>query len=577
MSEIPGGNSTGIDFFIPNEEQEGRRSIGDEAFADSGNQMIVTALSGEHYTNLDLTIRPGSNIVIIGDNVAARQELIRDIANAPAGSSPNFQLPRDARIEFVTPGVTTEVQNPTITLRDFFLDARGIAGAETRLAELWTQAADDPNAMREAGELQEKFEQANGWEADREIEALLDGLRVRSSFHDTVGLDSSLSEMSSGQLSKAIIGRALFSKAGIIAMDDPSVHLDVHSKEWLAEYLRTSDQATIIATSDMEFAEMISNRVIEILDSRLVLNIGTNLAEYYPERAKLLNHWLDEAERRKQAIEDLRVHIRDFLAPAAKKTDNMAQVLRANVSKLGRMEKEYDAMPGSILIQSRRAAPSPKKFEAKTRSGDKVFTIKDLALMYERDNPDTEPTIIEVPKLHVDRGDRLAVIGSNGSGKSTLLRVLSGEQEGITAEGLAKVGASVETGYYSPETTLPRTDIPLRVLLGEHTKDPMGILGYWGFNRSEAYDLRGDQLTHRDQTARAQLALIMAKKPNVLLLDEPTSHLTPTFQDRLIEAVNSYEGTLLVISHDPHFLNNIGLYGRVLMPGGKRENLTYDR
>ncbi len=562
--------------FVADEEPNQRRMLSAaEAAPDSGNQMIVENISGDYYTDLSLTIQPGTNTIIIGDNVKARKELIHDLAHPKAvGGNGTVRLPRGTRVEYVTPSAT-DVADPEITLKDFFFEARGINGVEAQIAALWEKVGanpDDEAAMAEAGNLQTKFEEAGGWEAEREIGFLLEGLNVAGNAHDQIGLETKLGHMSSGQISKAIIAKALFSRAGVIVMDDPSVHLDVYSKQWLADYIKSSNQATIIATSDMEFATHIGDRVVEILDSKLALNIGTNLDNYGVEREKLINNWLDVAGRRKEEIDALAIQIRDFYRPAAKKTDNMAQVLRAQVSKLNRMTAEYEKMPGKILMDSKQREQKPRTFQVGEQSGNDVFIAEGMDIMYESDDPERDGTIIEVPKLGIYKGDRLAVIGNNGSGKSTLMRAIAGETQDMLVEGATKKGPSVETGYYSTTTTLPAEDMPLRQILGRHTRDAMGILAFWGFDRTENYDTKPADLLDRDEIARAQFALLMAKHPNLLMLDEPTAYLTPSYQDKLVDAVKAYDGTLMVISHDPAFLAKLGLKGRIVMPGAKRED-----
>ncbi len=564
-------NEVGIDFFVSPDTNLQRRVVASDIKVSSGNQMVVRDLSGEHYQHLDLTIQPGSNTVIIGDNVAARQELVHDLAHAREIEGSKLQLPKDARIEFVSPTITN-IGDDSVSIRDFFLEARGIAGMEARLTALWTAGVDDPKALDEAGKLQQQFETAGGWEADREIELLLQGLRVGTHEHDHISLETPLNEMSSGQISKAIIGRALFSQAGIIIMDDPSVHLDVDSKRWLADYIHSSQQATIIATSDMSFAEEIGDRVIEILNSKLILNIGTDVNNFYSERKKLIDFWVQEAEQAKSDIDDLAIQIRDFFRPAGRQTDNMAQVLRAQESKLARMQADYDQMPGKLLIEARQREPQTRVFSERQRSGKNVFRLYGVDILYVNDD-NQESTVIEIPDLAIDRSDRLAIIGSNGSGKSTLLKVLGGHTDDMMVEGDFKHGASVTTGYYSPYTELAHPDTPLRVTLAQYANDPMGILSYWGFDKSQNYDTKPEDLHYRDEIARAQFALLMAQRPNVLILDEPTSYLTPNFQKRLLHAVQGYDGTLLMVSHDPYFLSKARLSGRIVMPGAVRQML----
>ena len=561
-------------FFTPDDTQIAHLGIKSlERRVTGRSSLVINNLSGQHYENLSLSIQPGTTTVVIGDNVLARRELISDIAHIQGDSSADINLSKDARIEYITPSLTDEI-NPDLTLRDFFLSARGISGVEQQLDELWQLAAEgDEAAIKSAGELQDAFQNADGWNAERDISQIIQGLRLASSDHDIITLDTKLEDMSSGQISKAIIGRSLYSQANIVVMDDPSVHLDVRSKQWLIDYIGQSDTSMVIATSDMSFAEATADRVVEILDSKLTLNIGTGLANYQEERQKLIDSWTDEATRKKEDIQDLKVKIRDFFGPAAKRTDDMAQVLRAQRSKLERMQAEYDAMPGKILIESTPHREVARSFTAKHRSGANVFSLRQVEMLYVNDSSDNEGTVIEAPDLQVYRGDRLAIIGNNGSGKSTLMKMLAGQTEEMLVEGEAKKGSSVEAGYFSPYTSLPNEDQPLRQILGRSDPNAMGTLAFWGFNKSTSYDTKPRDITDKDSQARAQLALLMAQQPNVLLLDEPTSYLTPSYQEKLVESLKDYDGTLLVISHDPHFLVQLGLSGRIVMPSAQRQNL----
>ena len=561
-------------YFTPDDTQIAHLGIKSlERRVTGRSSLVINNLSGQHYENLSLSIQPGTTTVVIGDNVLARRELISDIAHIQGDSSADINLSKDARIEYITPSLTDEI-NPDLMLRDFFLSARGISGVEQQLDELWQLAAEgDEAAIKSAGELQDAFQNADGWNAERDISQIIQGLRLASSDHDIITLDTKLEDMSSGQISKAIIGRSLYSQANIVVMDDPSVHLDVRSKQWLTDYIGQSDTSMVIATSDMSFAEATADRVVEILDSKLTLNIGTGLANYQEERQKLIDSWTDEATRKKEDIQELKVKIRDFFGPAAKRTDDMAQVLRAQRSKLERMQAEYDAMPGKILIESTPHREVARSFTAKHRSGANVFSLRQVEMLYVNDSSDNEGTVIEAPDLQVYRGDRLAIIGNNGSGKSTLMKMLAGQTEEMLVEGEAKKGSSVEAGYFSPYTSLPNEDQPLRQILGRSDPNAMGTLAFWGFNKSTSYDTKPRDITDKDSQARAQLALLMAQQPNVLLLDEPTSYLTPSYQEKLVESLKDYDGTLLVISHDPHFLVQLGLSGRIVMPSAQRQNL----
>ena len=548
-----------------------KKALSGEAMISPSSQMVVENLSGNYYENLSMSILPGSTTVIIGDNVRARSELARDLGDPNEGvRAQAIHMPKNSEVLHITPTITDNVDGD-ISIKDFFLSARGIADIEERLSKLWELASGgDESALQQAGELQEKFDNADGWSAEQEISQILKGLSLDDGINDTISLDRKMSELSSGQISKVIIGSGLYSRANVLVMDNPSVHLDVQSKEWLAAYIKQSSRAIIVATSDMTFAESVGDRVIEILDNKLTLNIGTGVSNYYEERRRLIDSWRAEAVRAKEAIHDLEIQIRDFFGPAAKRTDNMAQVLRAQTSKLERMKAEYNQMPGKIILDTEQKQKSSRRFEVKDRSGNDVVSIRGLQAVYE--SSDNDHAVIDIPSLDIRRKEKVALIGKNGSGKSTLMKVLAGDDSEMIVDGECKLGASIEVGYYSPTTDIPAQRN--ETIMGATTKldaHPSGILRYWGFNDGDSYKTATSELKEDDEKARMQLALIMAQKPNLLLLDEPTSYLTPSYQEKLAEALKDYEGTMIVISHNPDFLEKLGLTSRIVMPKGEKE------
>lgn len=570
------------DFFVPTQDRQlrlGAKTLDSVRGRDSF--LSVKDMSGEYYSNLTLTIQPGATTVVIGDNVRARREIIADLADLDhkRESGAEVKASKGLDIEFVSPGLTDQIDG-SMTLRDFFMSARGIDGYEQALEELYQTVVDKEGgpeaeeAMKMAGELQNHFEKVGGYGAENDISTLIEGLRIASSDHDNITLGTKLGDMSSGQISKAIIGRALYSQANIIIMDDPAVHLDVRSKRWLSDYIGQSGQSMVIATSDMDFAGLVGDRVVEVLDSKLTLNIGAGMDTYAVERERMITYWVNEARQKKEDIDRQREHIKNFLAPAAKQTDNMAQVLRAAKTQLKQAEKEYDNMPGKLLLELAPRNEKKRRFEVGSPSGEDVFMADHLEMMYVSD--DADGTVVEVPELKIYNGDRLAIVGSNGSGKSTLMRVLAGSvaEDEMLVEGRLRTGPSAEIGFFSPITELPDEDQPLRLILGRTDPSAMSTLAYWGFDKNIDYDTKPADLREKDEVARAKLAILMAQKPNVLLLDEPTSYLTPSYREKLVDALRYYEGTLVVISHDPDFLTKLGLKGRIVMPGGKRQNMA---
>jgi ATP-binding cassette subfamily F protein 3 len=559
--------------FVPDAGQAAQR-VRNEFEDVAGAQLVATGISGELFDETNISIGPDSITVIIGDNVRARDELATVLAGITPPHTGSINRPADSRTEYVVPSLPQAV-SPNQSIKDFFLDGRGILGIEDEISRLYEASIENPSALTRAGELQHFFEAHGGWTTDSDMTEVMSGLNIAANDHDTITPDTHIGELSSGQISKVIIGRALFSKAGVIVMNDPSVHLDVRSKQWLESYVKNSRQAIIVTTSDMEFAENIANKVVEVLNTGSVLQCAMSVPAFLKERDTIINNWVEESQRLHEDIEAQRIHIRDFLAPAARQTDNMAQVKRAAVTKLERMERGLDRMPGWKIMQQRRHA-NPRQFEVRNPSGVKVIDIPKLTVGYQVDDrPDM--SVLEMHDLTIHKGDRVALIGRNGSGKSTLLKAIAQPDGNMVMDGTIDLGPSITHGYYSPYTTLPEgtADVPLRELIAraDTRVDVSGIMDFWGFDRSTHYDTRVGELVHADERARAQLALIMARKPNLIMLDEPTSYLTPAFRERLIEALRGYDGTLLTVSHDPNFLQALGLNGILNMQEGKLKQL----
>jgi ATP-binding cassette subfamily F protein 3 len=234
------------------------------------------------------------------------------------------------------------------------------------------------------------------------------------------------------------------------------------------------------------------------------------------------------------------------------------------------MKAEYEQMPGKVILDSEQKQKTNRRFEVKDRSGNDVISIKNLQAIYE--TSDNDGSVIDIPSLDIRRQEKVALIGKNGSGKSTLMKILAGDDSDMVVDGECKMGASIDIGYYSPTTAIPaREDETIVGATTQLDAHPSGILRYWGFNDGDSYKTTVSELKEDDEKTRMQLALIMAKKPNLLLLDEPTSYLTPSYQEKLVDALKDYEGTMLIISHNPDFLAKLGLTGRIVMPEGKKE------
>ncbi len=538
----------------------------------SGAHIVGKEIAGRYFDETNISLEPNSTIVIISDNIRARDELVKVIAGEIPPQKGVVTRHKNSRVEYVTATLAgQEIEDMAETsIQDVFFKARGIYGMEERMYELYSRSGEDPKALESAGELQADFEQLGGYDAAAEAAIILEGLEISANDHDVVSLDTDLGALSSGQISKAIIGRALFSRAEIIVMDDPTVHLDVRSKEWLAWYINQSKQTIVVATSDIEFAERIATKVVEVTDTGPVIQCATDFPTFISQRDQILAYWKDEAELKLLEIQEKRAHIRDFLGPLAARSSSMGQAKRTTENLVARLESEYDRMPGKKLIDNRRSIKDCA-FEIRHPSKDEALKLRSVNICYASDDTQ-ESQVISLNDIVVNYGDKLALIGRNGSGKSTLLKAIAGKDDDLIVDGTIEIASNAASAYYSPYTSVianADTTVHEALRAASDTNANIGqIMEYWGFKRSEYYNTRVSDITHQDEIARLQLAIMMSARPNLLILDEPTSYLTPIFRDRLIRSLEKYTGTMLVVSHDPHFLAALNLNGTLTLPSG---------
>lgn len=554
----------GVDDYVARKRQDSGPRV-------AGTHVIGREISGRHFGNIDISLEPNSTVVIIGDNVRGRDELINVIAGEIPPMTGNIRRNETSKVEFVAPSFDEDEIDDFKhkSIKDIFFESRGIFGMEAEIAKLYEASSDNSSALTQAGKLQETFENLGGYDAITEAEQIIEGLNVAGNEHDDITLNTNVNQLSSGQISKILIGKALYSSAGVIVMNDPSVHLDVSSKTWLEAYINSSKQTIVVATSDMQFAENIATKVIEVTDSGLVVQCATDFRSFILQRDRILTQWEEDARQKQKEIQEKKTYLKDFLGPIATRSASMGQAKKSTETLVARLESEYEILPGKKLIEARNVVRG-RKFEVAKKSSELVMQLQGLIISYEQSNVNGL-SVLSMKDLKIFRGNKLAIIGRNGSGKSTLLKALNGDQEEMLVEGNIDISESVATSYYSPYTKLPSGDQTIMGALRSASGSDSGngaIMEYWGFKRSDFYDTKLEEIRHKDEIARAQLAILMAAKSNFIMLDEPTSYLTPVFRDRLIGSLKDFSGTLLVVSHDPYFLEALELNGTLSMPDG---------
>lgn len=392
--------------------------------------------------------------------------------------------------------------------------------------------------MMKYGEVQMEYQNLGGYELESNAKAILDGLGIPESRQG-----QSIESFSGGWKMRIALARILLLNPDVLLMDEPTNHLDIESIVWLEEWLKSFKGALMMTSHDREFMTRICGRTIEAAGETIQTYSG-NYDFYLTERA-IRREQLVSAQRRQQAM---LAKEEEFIARFAARASHAAQV-QSRVKMLEKMER--------VVVP-----PDPKvmKFNFPTcpRSGDVVVRMEGLAKEWPLEDGTVHPVFSGITGV-VERGNKIALTGVNGAGKSTLLKVLDDLTE--PTEGTSEIGANVNAGYfsqYSGDSLHEGNTVfeELAALLPRESRGGiMNLLGTFQFSGDDVDKKIG--ILSGGEKSRVMLASLLARPINFLMLDEPTNHLDIASREVLLEALQAFEGTVIIVSHDRYFLKHL--------------------
>jgi ATPase subunit of ABC transporter with duplicated ATPase domains len=530
------------------------------------------------FTDVNLTVNRGENIAIIGKSGVGKTTLVKILLGNTLPDTGTATIASGVRVSYVPQDPGDLEIDDNITVKELYYNARGLTAIHRRKSQLEAMMSDQAYAgemdsiLEEYGVVSEQFEKMGGYSADAEIDMLLAGLKLDKKTTGHITHETRLNQVSSGQKTRLLIGQALFANADLLVMDDPTSHLDAASVEWLGKYLKSSKQASFIATNNIPFIEACANKVVEITDFGRVLTFEGAYKAYVEKRDRLLEAERTEAEAVKDEHDRLQATYQDFKSRQVfRRSANMAQVGRALQSRMGRLDDRYENLPGSKQVKIDQRVKS-LVFKCEARSGDDVLLIHGVTKNYDG----FMALDLRNLTLPLKRGQRLMVSGENGSGKSTLMKMIISAVEGGLFNpdvGYINIGSGVKAGYYSPDDikVVKKGSMLEEVRAATrqgNESEAVSALIYWGVPKRS---LRTKQLEQLSPGERKQVALakLMVEQPNLLLLDEPTDYLKPEIIDRLVDALAGYDGTVVIISHNQEFIERLALDYELQLPEGK--------
>lgn len=490
------------------------------------------------FSGADLLVRPGDKIGLVGPNGAGKTTLFRILSGE--------ESPDDGQVLLESGKVVGYFKQDVGEMGGRTALQEVLSGAG-RIAEIGAQLEDLEHRMGEGltdqemdlyGELQTEFSHRGGYELDTNARTILTGLGIGPD-----RFDQPVEAFSGGWKMRIALAKILLLNPDILLIDEPTNHLDLESIVWLEEWLRNFEGALVMTSHDREFMTRLCKRTVEVAGGAVTTYSGDY--DFYLRERDIRREQLVAAKSRQDAM---LAKEEEFIARFAARASHAAQV-QSRVKMIEKIER--------IVIP-----PDPKtvkfRFEPAKRSGDVVVTLKDLGKTYSKTDGGAQRVFSGVSGV-VQRGNKIAVTGVNGAGKSTLLKVVAGLTD--ATEGQAALGASLNMGYfsqYSADVLNPNhsafEEVQSRLPLAS-VGTIKSLLGAFQFS-GEAADKKVSVLSGGEKS-RLMLACILSQPVNFLLLDEPTNHLDIVTREILLEALQEFEGTIMIVSHDRYFLKHL--------------------
>ena len=491
------------------------------------------------FSDVSFTINADDKIALMGKNGAGKSTMMKIIAGAQNATRGNVRTPKDAIIAYLPQHLLTE-DNTTVfeeaskAFSHVFSMRDEMEGLNKQLETRTDYESDEyMKIIERVSDLGESYYALEDVNYDAEVEKALKGLGFKQD-----DFSRQTNEFSGGYRMRIELAKILLQKPDLILLDEPTNHIDIESVIWLEDFLINKANAVVVISHDRAFIDNITNRTIEVTMGRI-----------YDYKAKY-THYL-------QLREDRRAHqIKAFQEQQKYIADNQAFIdrFKGTYSKTNQVSSRERMLEKLQIIEIDDVDTSALKlrFPKTQRSGDYPVTVKDVSKSY------GEHTVFKGANMSIARGEKVCFVGRNGEGKSTMIKAILGE---IDVEGTCDLGHNVKVGYFAQnQAALLDEDLTVfqtvdDVAKGDVRTQIKSILGGFMF-RGDDIEKKVSVLSGGEKTRLAMVKLLL-EPVNLLILDEPTNHLDLKSKDVLKEALQNFDGTLILVSHDRDFLQGL--------------------
>lgn len=494
------------------------------------------------FSNASFQINPGEKLGLVGPNGAGKTTIFRLIMNEESVDQGSISKPDKIRIGYFSQNIE-EMKGRSVL--EEVLSAGQLENLKSEIARL-EEKLQDPNlgedemmsVVEKYGDLQSEFEAVGGYNLESRAQEILGGLGFSN---EDMRID--VGKFSGGWKMRVSLSKILLLMPDVLLMDEPTNHLDVESIVWLEEWLKNFKGSVLMTSHDREFMNRLVSKIVEVANKTVTVYSG-NYDFYDREKAVRREQLIAAAARQ----EDMLAKEEEFIARFAARASHAAQV-QSRVKKIDKIDRI------EIPPEDRAMAfvwPTPP------RGGDEVVKFQGLSKIWKLDDG-REKNVFSNANGLVKRQDRVAVVGVNGAGKSTLLKIITKQTEATS--GTCGIGPSIQFGYFS-QNSLDVLDPKKTIVQEVENRIPNATLGFVR-NLLGSFLFSGDEVEKKisvlsgGEKSRVLLACILSHPVNLLVLDEPTNHLDIKSREVLLNAIKTFPGTVMMVSHDRYFLREI--------------------
>lgn len=502
---------------------------------------LYKGFSGETlFKNISFSIDEKDKIGVIGINGAGKTTLIKMLleeeendVDPSTNQRGTISKKGNLRIGYLSQNINLNYENTVFD--ELMLVFGSVLEDYKKIQELSFRINLEPDnfdkIMEELAVVTTRYEQEEGYAIEYKVKQILNGLSIQEDLWK-----QKIGDLSGGQKSRVALGKILLEEPELLILDEPTNHLDLVAIEWLEKFLKDYNKAVMVVSHDRYFLDNVVGRIFEIEGHTLKTYKG-NFTEYTIQKEVYLSGAMKAFEKEQEKIKQMEEYIRRYKAGIKSKQ------ARGRESLLNRMEKMENPV---VNVRKMKL-----KFDIDRPSVDRVLKIQNLSKSYDGKK------IFQNLNLEIFRGERVGIIGKNGVGKSTLLKIINGTEKADS--GVVTIGEKVTIGYYDQnhkgldEKASILNEFMFNYPMSE--EDVRRLAGGFLFPEEDVFKIIGS--LSGGEKARVTLMKLILKKANFLVLDEPTNHLDIYSREVLEEALEDYQGTILIVSHDRYFLEGI--------------------